>query len=45
VQGTLQYCERYCRYGAAFDDCGTHYICEPFFIAANDGNQEIGACE
>jgi hypothetical protein len=45
VQGTLQYCERYCRYGAAFDDCGTHYICEPFFIAAYDGNQEIGLCE
>ena len=38
-------CARYCRIGAAFDDCGTMYSCTPFLaFAAYDGSQEIGVC-
>jgi hypothetical protein len=45
VDGTTQRCERYCRYGGGFDDCGSSYTCTPFIDPGYYGTQEIGVCE
>jgi hypothetical protein len=46
------WCERYCRLGAAFEDCGLTpgwpagaFGCFPFRPAMYDGAQEIGVCD
>ena len=39
------WCERYCRLGGGFDDCGSRFQCFPFRPANYDGAQEIGVCD
>jgi hypothetical protein len=39
------WCERYCRLGAGFDDCGSNYQCIAFQPPNYDGALEIGLCD